>query len=395
MNGTSFLNYFKGVVAAALAVVTISACSKAEVPAGETIDSEISVTGGTVIKADAAATTLEVKLLLSGPGAGQKVEVSSSESWVSKTIAPSEDGSESGSLLDALLSKADADSGEQVSKSIWLALGENGSSSSRTATVTLSLKGAKDVKLTLIQAANPDYVINSQVTFSLDVTDITETTVKFTVAPSISDCYYLYAFVPESDFKRYDDAREYVDSAVARIKAYAVEYEKKYETPFVLKNRLSKGYVSTTASGLTPDTDYCLVAFDITLNYGYSGNSAVYKFKTASVPPSSDAFTITYDETTGRLMFTPSEELSGSYGIGVSPATSWDSYKAPSAFVASYIESSSFSPYPVANGGRGYLMKSLQDVEDGTEYVGYAFSYNSSTGKAWNIAWLRFTYNKQ
>ena len=389
---TSFPNYFKGVVAAALAAVTISACSKAEAPTGETIDSGISVQGGTVIKADAAATTLEVKLLLSGPGAAEKVGVASSESWVSETVAPSEEGSGSGSLLDGLLSKADAGS-EEVSRSVWLALEENGSSSSRTATVTLSLKGAKDVKLTLIQGANPDYVINSQVTFSLDVTDITETTAKFTVAPSISDCYYLYAFVPESDFKRYDDAREYVDSAVAQIKAYAVEYEKKYETPFVLKNRLYKGYYSATASGLSPETDYCLVAFDITLNYGYSGNSAVYKFKTASVPPSSGDFTITYDEATGYVWCTPAESASGSFGCGLCTADYWDSSKAPSVVVDSYVESSSFSPYSVSGGARGIPMKSLSDVAAGTEYVAFAFIYNLSTGKASNIAWLRFTYN--
>lgn len=388
----SFLDCFKGVVAAALAVVTISACTKADAPSGEKIDSEISVQGGTVIKADATASTLEVKLTLSGPGASEKLLVESSESWVAKTIAPSEDGTGSGSLLDDITFKSDATSEDQT-KSLWLALEENATSSSRTATVTLSLKGAKDVKLTLIQSANPDYVINGQVTFSLDVTDITETTAKFTVAPSISDCYYLYAFVPESTFKRYDNAREYVDSAVAQIKAYAVEYEKKYETPFVLKNRLYKGYISTTASGLSPETPYCLVAFDITLNYGYSGNCAVYKFKTASVPPSSDAFTITYDETTGHVWFIPAESASGSFGCGLCTADYWDSSKAPSVVVDSYIESSSFSSYSVSKGARGIPMNSLQDAVAGTEYVAFAFIYNSSTGKASNIAWLRFTYN--
>ena len=408
MKKISILDYFKGVVAAALAVATISACSKADSPKDEgVIDSAISVPGGTLIKADAAASTLEVKLSLSGAGAEGAVGVTCSASWLKETDAPEEDGAEDGdgSLLDDLINSGtkSADSAEgdasteeedPLARSVYLALEENASSGSRTATVTLSLKGAKSVKLTVIQSANPDYVVNSQVTFTLDVTDIAESSVQFTVAPSISDCYYAYAFVPESTFNQYDSAREYVDSAVVQMKAYAAAYEEKYGTPFPLKNRLYKGYISTTASSLNPDTQYCLIAFDITLNYSYSGNSAVYKFKTTAVPPSSDEFAISYDESTGILMFTPSESLSGSFGCSLCPADYWDESKAPAVVVDGYIESSSFASYSVSDGARGYPLKSMSDTVDGTEYVAFAFSYNSSTGKASNIAWLRFTYNK-
>lgn len=406
MKKISILDYFKGVVAAALAVATISACSKADSPKDEgVIDSAITVPGGTLIKADAAASTLEVKLSLSGAGAEGVVGVTCSASWLKETDAPAEDGAEGdGSLLDDLFKSgsegtdtAESDPSEEEdpgARSVYLALEENASSGSRTATVTLSLKGAKSVKLTVIQSANPDYVVNSQVTFTLDVADIAESSVQFTVAPSISDCYYAYAFVPESTFNQYESAREYVDSAVVQMKAYAAAYEEKYGTSFPLKNQLYKGYISTTASSLNPDTQYCLIAFDITLNYSYSGNSAVYKFKTEAVPPSSDEFTITYDESTGILMFTPSESLSGSFGCSLCSAEYWDSSKAPSVVVDGYIESSSFASYSVSDGARGYPLKSMSDTVDGTEYVAFAFSYNSSTGNASNIAWLRFTYNK-
>ncbi len=406
MNKTSILDFFKGVVAAVLAVATISACSKADSPRSETIDSAISVEGGTLIKTDAAAATLEVKLSLSGPGAAETVVVTSSASWLKKTIAPAEDGSEgSGSLLDDLFKSGSEGSAEDEggdaaeaadeagARSVWLALEENASSGSRAATVTLSLKGAKDVRLTIIQNANPDYVVNSQVTFTLDVNDIAESSVQFTVAPSISDCYYAYAFVPESTFIRYDNAREYVDSAVVQMKAYAAAYEEKYGTPFSLKSQLYKGYISTTASSLKPDTQYYLIAFDITLNYSYSGNSAVYKFKTAAVPPSSDEFTIVYNQENGTVIFTPSENLSGSYGFGICPAETWENAKSPSVVVDGYLDSEYFTAYSVSEGAKGYPLYYNSAIVAGEEYVAFAFSYNSSTGKASNIAWLRFTYN--
>ncbi len=397
-----------GIVAAAFAVATISACDKSPVADEQVINTTISVLGDNVLKADSSADTLVVRLSLSGVNAAEKVEVVSSAEWVSVATASSTGGGSSsgGSLWDDIFSKAEggenSPSGDDSSLSeekgtehiVRLSIAENESSASRTATVKFIQKGAKDVKITIIQAANADYVVNSQVTFTLDVTEVKEATAKFTVAPSISDCYYVYAFVAAEQYDSYSEPRAFVEDNVAKIKEYAAQYEQKYETPFPLKDRLYKGYVSSTATGLTPSTEYCLVAFDLTLNYAYSGNVAVYKFKTGSVQPSSSAFSVTYDESTGIVMFTPTGGTSGSFGCGVCSAEYWDSAKAPSAVVDSYVGSTSFSSYSVSDGARGYPMKSLQDAVDGTEYVGFAFSYNTSTKAASNISWLKFTFHK-
>ncbi len=379
MKNISSVCLLKAIVAAALSAVTISACEKTS--AEETFDTTIQVAGGNVVKTDAAASTLDLSVTVTGDHASEEITAGCSEDWIS-TGSKAEDG--------GTVSKV---AGSQT-RTISLEVAENQSDGSRTATVVLGMEGAKDVKVTVIQSANPDYVVNNQLTFTLDVNDIKETTAMFTVAPSMSDTYYLYAFVTAAEYGKYSSGKAFVEATVAQIKEYAQGYEEKYGTPFSLKSRLYKGYISTTASGLTPDTDYCLVAFDLTLNWGYSGNVAVCKFKTGKVPPSSDAFTITYDENTGILMFTPTETTTGSFGIGITTAEYWDNAKAPSVVVDSYIESSSFSSYSVADGGRGFPLKYYSDMESGKEYVGFAFSYNTSTGAASNIAWYRFTFVK-
>ena len=381
MKNRSSICLLKAIVAAALSAVTISACEKTS--AEETFDTTIQVAGGNVVKADAAASTLDLSVTVTGGHASEAVTAFCAEDWISVAGGAGAEDDGSGSR---------GTTAESQTRKVSLEIAENQSEGSRTATVVLGMEGAKDVKVTVIQSANPDYVVNNQLTFTLDVNDIKEATAMFTVAPSMSDTYYLYAFVTAAEYGKYSSGKAFVEATVAQIKEYAQGYEEKYGTPFSLKSRLYKGYISTTASGLTPDTDYCLVAFDLTLNWGYSGNVAVYKFKTDKVPPSSDAFTITYDENTGILMFTPAETTTGSFGIGITTAEYWDNAKAPSVVVDSYIESSSFSSYSVADGGRGFPLKYYSDMESGKEYVGFAFSYNTSTGVASNIAWYRFTY---
>ncbi len=381
MKNRSSICLLKAIVAAALSAVTISACEKTS--AEETFDTTIQVAGGNVVKTDAAASTIELSLTVSGGHASGEITAVCGEDWISTGHKVEAKDDVSGSKASASVSET---------RTISLNIDENLSDGSRTATVVLGMEGAKDVKVTVIQSANPDYVVNSQLTFTLDVNDIKEATAMFTVAPSMSDTYYLYAFVTAAEYGKYSSGKAFVEATVAQIKEYAQGYEEKYGTPFSLKSRLYKGYVSTTASGLTPDTDYCLVAFDLTLNWGYSGNVAVCKFKTGKVPPSSDAFTITFDKQTGNLMFTPAETTTGSFGFGVTTAEFWDNAKAPSVVVDGYIEGTSFTSYSVADGARGLPLKYYSDIESGKEYVGFAFNYNTSTGAASNIAWYRFTY---
>ncbi len=410
MNGNFIKEYFKAVVVAVFSAATISACEKS--PAAkdsgyekedvESYDSEIRLTGSNIVKVNAAESEFTVTFEVSGANSDGTVTAVPGNDWLS--IVADKSG---GSPADILKSGAGGDSADGTSeddgsaegedthatRSLKFKAAENGSAGSRTGSVTFKLDGAKDIKCTVIQAANPDYVVNRQMTFTLDVTDIAEASVRFTVAPSMSDSYYLYAFVTKESYDSYGG--NFVEMTVKEIQEYAAEYEEKYETPFVLKNRLYKGYVSTTASGLNPDTDYYLVAFDITLGYGYSGNVTKFPFKTHSVPPSSDAFTITYNETTGVVMFTPAESATGFFSFGVAPLTVWEAAKAPSALVSEYITNTSSLPvYNTSDGARGLPISKYSDITDDTDYVAFAFSYNQSTGKASDISWIQFHFKK-
>ena len=406
MNGNFIKEYFKAVVVAVFAAATISACEKN--PAGDAVsyDSEIRLTGPNIVKVDAAESEFTVTFEVSGANCEGTVTAVPGNDWLSIVVDQSDwspvdalksvaakSSADGVSDADGTSGDASADAGATVTRTLKFKAAENDSAGSRTGSVTFKLDGAKDVKCTVIQAANPGYVVNRQMTFSLDVTDIAESTVTFTVAPSTSESYYLYAFVTKESYDSYGG--NFVAMTVGEIQEYAAEYEEKYETPFVLKNRLYRGYVSTTASGLNPDTDYYLVAFDITLGYGYSGNITTFPFRTHSVPPSSDAFTITYDESTGIVLFTPAESTTGSFCIGISTLSAWQAAKSPSVLVSNYISTTSPSVYVASDGARGLPMGSAaeedDDESDSNKYVAFAFSYNPTAKKASNITWLEFT----
>ncbi len=390
---------------AAFAAATISACEKNPAGEAENYDSEIRLTGANFVKVDAAESEFTVTFEVSGEHRDGTVTAEPGNDWLSIVPVKSGDspvdvlksaaedsgegnGSENGSGNGSDAGSEDAD---PVVRTLKFKAAENCSAGSRSGFVTFRLKGAKPVKCTVIQAANPDYVVNSQMTFSLDVTDIAESSVKFTVAPSIPDSYYFYAFVKKESYDSYGG--NYVSITVREMQDYAESYAEKNEKTFDLKSHLYKDYISATATGFDPDTDYCLVAFDLTLGYGYSGNIAVYNFRTKAMQASSAAFTLTYDRTTGILMYTPAATTTGIFCIDVCPLSTWEAAKSPSALVSQYLENNknSLATYDASEGARGIPVAKYADVESGEEYVGFAFSYNRTANKASNIAWLQFT----
>ncbi len=378
--------YFKAIVAMVLTIATISACDKTPANGAEeeVIDSSVSIVGSKVVSVDSEAGTFEIACTVTGPAVERTVEVIPDCDWmVAADGAAPEQNPETKSVEVSV-----------VEKTVVVSFTENDTESSRAGKVSLHVKGAKPVSVSVIQKANPDYVVNSQISFTLDAQDATETSVFFTVAPNESETYYYYGFFPAKDFDAFADPGEFVKSTVADMKAYADRYETETGNKFDLKSRLFKGYRSTTQSNLDPATDYCLVAFDLTLGWNYSGNVASCRFRTQSVSPSSAAFSITYDQTKGIVGVEPTEYASGSFVMGLTPLATWESFKAPSALVANYVENSSppLSVYSVADGYRGLPLYAYSDVEPGTEYVAFAFLYNNS--KVSEIAWLEFRYVK-
>ena len=360
------------IVAAAFAVVTISACEK-------TVAEEelIALVGSNVVKIGAEASDVRIAYTLSADG---EVSAGTNADW----LVAAEDAQ------TKLVAGAE--------RSVLLKASANTSSGSRTAVVSLEMKGAKTVRVTVIQGADSDYVTPSGMTFDLSTSDVTESSVLYTVAPNLQDRYYVLAFVHADEWAQYDGSpKAYVDKAVAEMQEYARKYEEKYGTAFNLGSRLYKGYRTTTQNGLEPDTDYCLLTFDLSLAWGYSGNVSVARFRTAAVPPSSDAFSVSYDAGTCVITFSVASGTTGKFCYGFAPLEEWKKAGTPREMVRKYIENA--SSMPTFDTGQTDYAKSAPfynyaGVESGTDWVAFVFSYNPSTEKASNIAWLQFHFQQ-
>ena len=214
-------------MATALTVVTISACEPVS-NSGEEQADIISIVGAKVVQVDAAGGDVELSYKLSDAPDGAALTLEFDCDWIEPAAEDSEEDAKTSALAETG-SNPDAEnviSSADILK-VRVNVKENDSASSRTGKVFFKLKGAKTVSLSVLQRANPDYIVNNQMSFSLDVTEITESTVKFTVAPNIEDSYYYYGFFPTAEFDRFPTPAEFVASTVAAMKAYAEKLEEK------------------------------------------------------------------------------------------------------------------------------------------------------------------------
>ena len=364
------------IVAAVLTAVTISACEKA----AETESDLIRVAGSSVTKIGAEAADVTVQYIVSGTATGT-VSVTTNADWLT------------------VVTDAEVKSVGKEPESVTLRAAANTTSGSRNAVISLGMAGAKTVRVTVIQSSGIDYVTPSGMSFDLSTASVTESSVTYTIAPNLIDRYYVFAFIHADEWEPYDGNRKaYVDKSVAEMKDYAARYEEKYDAVFNLKNYLYKGYRATTQNALDPDTDYCLVTFDLNLAWGYSGTVAVTHFRTGVVPPSSSAFSIEYDPETYVVTFNVSAGITGKFCYGFAPLEEWNKAKTPREMVRKYIENASTIP-PLDAQETSYAKSAsfcqYVGVEDNSDWVAFVFSYNSSTETASNIAWSQFHYQQK
>ena len=142
---------------------------------------------------------------------------------------------------------------------------------------------------------NPDYKADMAMTFDLDVSEIKSNSVFITVNPNKMS-YYYYGVVPAALYEKYQTSDEFLAAYVDAIKSKAQADANAYLTDYSLEPYLSKGYNSHEMTGLTPLTEYYLVAFDLSLSAAYSGNLSTLKFTSEKFPDSSGDFVITVDE---------------------------------------------------------------------------------------------------
>lgn len=369
MNRNFIKNYFMAIVAAVLSAATISACKKDSPSEGEN-DSKYTIIleNKKVISAEAEGQDLEISYRVSGAALDKEAIAEADVDWLSVKTTKSTETSE----------------GEI--KTVTFTCAANRTADDRTGKITLSLKGAKSVSVSVLQKANPDYKVNSNMTLSLDVEDIKETSALITIAPN-ADSYYYYCIVKAEDYNSFENASAFVADRVEKIKAAAKEYAEKYGTTYSLSGYLYKGYRAQTYKGFTPNTEFVLIAFGMSLSGEYAENYETFSFKTKDITPSSDDFAITLSTDKSALKVTPRDKFS-EYYIILTGASLWETYMTPEACVEAYMED--YTPSYVYTGEQT-VTTGLTDEGD---YVLLVFGYDSSLEKTTTgISYLLFHYD--
>ncbi len=363
-------NLFRMIVAMVFTIVTIS-CGK---EGGETeTGSTINVIGKKLLTVPAAASEFEVKYSVTGSGAGQAVAAVSDQDWV---------------VVDG-----------SVSGTVSVSVGSNLSAGDRTAVITLSLDGAEEAYVTVLQSSDPDYRIDTKQSFDLAVTDIEASSVFVTIAPTNSDSYYYYGVVTAEQYGKFNgDGKAFIADYVGQLIEYARKRAEASGQEFSLKDYLAKGYRSHSYDGFSPLSDYCLFAFDLTLGGEYSGNLAVKKFTTKKYPDSASDFKITVDKD-ANVKVVPSDPNT-TYVLTVDSYETWSGCLTPKACAEDFLKWVEESDYSI----RSFMHQGeysecyynpqaqLGNLTTG-DYVAYAFGYNGSkitTG----ISYLKFHFDE-
>lgn len=365
-----FNNLFKTIVAMVLTIVTIS-CEKDN---GESkVDSTITVSGKKLLTVSSAASEFDVRYSISGSGEGSAANVSSDQDWA---------------VLDGT-----------VPGTVAVSVSENLSAEDRTAVITLGLKGAEDVYVTVLQSSNPDYRIDSKMKFDLNVTDIEASGAFVSVAPN-TDSYYYYGVVTAEQYGKFNgDGKAFVADYAKQL----IDYERKRAeangTPFSLKNQLTKSYKAHSYQGFTPQTEYCLFAFDMTLGGECSGNLAIKRFTTAKYPDSAPDFNITVDKD-ANVTVVPSDNVT-TYVLTVDHIDTWSQYATPKACAEGFLK---WVEEESDNNIRQFMHKGehsecyfnpkaqMGNISTG-DYVAYAFGYNG-TKITTGVSYVKFHFDE-
>lgn len=370
----NFQKYFKSIVAMALTIATISACEKS--PAGdvpEPFDSVISVTGKKVVSVAPEAGEFEISYTVSGVSFDKEAEVATDAEWLSVVTTD-----------EAELKSVEVPVGEV--RTVKIACTANETSEDRTAKVALTLKGAKNVSVSVLQKASQDYRVNPKMRLSLDVADIDETSALITVAPN-ADSYYYFCIVTAENFNSYNEKSGFIADRVASLKKSAQEYSEKHGTPYSLSGYLYTGYRAQTYKGFSPDTEYVLVAFSMSLSGDYSVEYEAMFFKTKSVTPSSADFEIILSKDMSAVKVVPRDKIVTYYVI-LANRTLWDDYKTPEACVAAYMDH-----YTPSTSYEGEQILPTEMPEAG-DYILLVFGYDTVSNKTTTgISYLLFHYD--
>lgn len=394
----------------ALSIATIS-CQK---PAQETvIDSEIKIVGQPIVNLSSDSGLAIVPYFINGKANGQFVKAVSDAEWLKVLTEEEYDAALAESTTKGFptelpdepsLDEADngMNSDVESSTSVKLSVTQNLTSGERTAKLTLSVAGAKNVTVLFVQKANPGYRVDSNQSFTLNVTDIESSSVHVEVAPTNSGSYYYFGIVTAGKFDSYSSPSEFLKAYLQELAEYVAAQSQKAgkELNYLDANLVNNGFKSLTYNGLPSQSEYYLVAFDLTLGGENSGKISFKKFKTLATPPSSTDFNITVGEN-ATVKVTPAMTVNGQYVVDVYPVSTWEKFTTPKAVAEEWLEWIKDSDYSISQfqytaptvAERMYYNPKVQQGNISTgDYVAFAFGTDGSkitTG----VSYLKFHFD--
>lgn len=119
-------------------------------------------------------------------------------------------------------------------------------------------------------------------TFSVAVSDVTETEATVTVTPSNDQATYYYAAVKKADFDAFESDAAYAQNILATLQAAADR--KVLSLKEYLETALSKGSAPQKVTDLTAGTDYYAVALGMLTDGRFTSDLVKEAFKTGDAP---------------------------------------------------------------------------------------------------------------
>lgn len=287
---------------------------------------------------------------------------------------------------------------EATEESAVVSIPENLSDQDRTMTVTLSLPEAESAYVNILQSSNPYYKPNAKQSFEIVVSGIKYNEAGLSVRPVYTDTYYYIGLMPVEAYAGFGSDAEIVAAAKANLDRDVESWNLTFGSLGMTcsyKDFLQVGYYNAYMNELSPETEYYVLVFDMSLSGTSSGKIFKEKFKTLPVPASSDDFAISVS---GGVVSVVPKDMSVEYVLDVVEQSTWDYYGGdPVANAQDFLEWVFDEGYSVTN----WMYKGEASVNYGAEsnftagdYVAYAFGYNRQKGEiTTDVSYLHFRYD--
>lgn len=276
------------------------------------------------------------------------------------SIAYTLNGAKDGATVGASTSAEWITIDECTPTAVAFSVATNSDSKARSAFIVLSYKNAASVSVLVSQSAQAN--VDADMRFSITVSDIGTTLATVTVVPTTQSPYY-FGIVTKKEFEKASKS-EVIEGFIDYIKSDLAYYPERSIEDYIVTGKQSFEF-----SPLWSQTDYCVVAFDLNKEYGYSGNIGVVGFTTEPTGISGDGFKI--DVSGSKVTVTPQATAKGKYYImGVMDIYKWSYYPSSDNYSGAFYAAFDYLDS---------LGSAMQDnLLTGTHTIDYATTLNAS-----------------